>query len=126
MKASPYNQRTNELERICAMARDLHSDDLIDDDSNNYAPTELDWIIEANAWLDKATKEMQVALAQSEKQLEETKQMRLEIAKLTESANAIESEVKARKVNNRQHKTKKGFIADTWMLRKVKYGMSYS
>lgn len=129
MRASPRNQGLNELDKIRAMATAIHPDDLIDDDisdSNNNVPTNHDWVTEANAWLEKANKEMQVALVQAEKNLEKLEQMRLEVAKLTEIANTIESETKARKTAKGQHKTKRGFISDVWTLRKAKYGMSYS
>lgn len=126
MRASPSNRQASESERIYAMAREIHSDDLIDDDdTDSNSPTNHDWVTEANAWLEKANKEMQVALAQAERNLEKLEQMRLEVAKLTEIANSIESETKARKITEKQ-KSKKGFIGDVWTFTKAKYGMSYS
>ena len=98
MKVSLHDQQANELERMRAMARDLHSDDLIDDDdSDNNAPIEPDWITEANAWLERATKELQVALAQAANNLEKTKQMRLEVNELIKQAKAFESQMKTPK-----------------------------
>lgn len=126
MRASPRNQALNELDKIRAMATAIHPDDLIDDDvSDSDSPTNHDWVIEANTWLERANKKMQVALAQAEKNLERLEEMRLEVAKLTKIANTIESETKARKIARKQ-KSKKGFIGDVWTFTKAKYGMSYS
>lgn len=134
MRASPRNQQANELDKIRAMSIAIHPDNLIDDDvSDSDVPTNHNWITGANAWLERANKEMQVALVQAERNLEkleqmrlEVRQMHLEVIKLSKTANTIETESKARETAKRQHKTKRGFMSDVWMLRKAKYGMSYS